>query len=168
MSMKLNNITIGIVTMTTTLIACILLQNSLKKIKKMNNQIDKTIAINKKSRKMIILYGTTTGTAKLFAYKLYRKVQMNNINIEICDIKDYNEEKIEKEDIVFLICSTYTNGEPPTNCKQFVEYLQEYAYDFRVSKNYLHSISYAIFGLGGELYGNNYCKVVINKYKHQK
>lgn len=123
-------------------------------------------SINKnpyRSRKIIILYGTTTGTAKVLSYKLYRKLVMNNFNITIMNISDYDEDKFDKEDIVLIVCSTWTDGEPPESCRSFFYFLQEYAYDFRVSKDYLHRINYAIFGLGGELYGSNYCKAVSSK-----
>ncbi len=122
-----------------------------------------SVNINKnpyRSRKIIILYGTTTGTAKVLSYKLYRKLVMNNFNITIMNISDYDEDKFNKEDIVLIVCSTWTDGEPPESCRSFFYFLQEYAYDFRISKDYLHRVNYAIFGLGGELYGSNYCKAV--------
>ena len=119
-----------------------------------------TIIKQNKSQKIIILYGTTTGTARVLSHKLYRKLVINNFNVTIMNISEYDEDKIDKEDIVLIICSTYTDGEPPQSCRSFFYFLREYAYDFRISKDYLHNIRYAIFGLGGELYGTNFCKAV--------
>ena len=113
-----------------------------------------------KPGKVVIIYGTTTGTGKVFASKLQRKLLAAKRIVEVCSMSEYDQEKLVKEDIVLIICSTWTNGEAPESCKGFMDELKDYAYDFRVSKNLLEKVHFAVFGLGAELYGNNYGKAV--------
>ena len=126
---------------------------------------------NKSKRRIRILYGTSTGTAKLFADTLARRITGSITNIPVVDVTnlaDYDEDKLEKEDIVFLLCSTWTNGKAPASCKHFFDWLNDYAYDFRVSKDHLAKVTFAAFGLGGEIYGENYCKVIKDFNEHMQ
>jgi sulfite reductase alpha subunit-like flavoprotein len=114
-----------------------------------------------KIRKIKILYGSCTGTAKQFAYKLFSKLNLLfKCNISITDLNDYDEEKMELEDIVFIICSTWTDGKPPAKANRFFGWLTDAAFDFRVSKSLLSKLNYAVFGLGGDIYKTNFCKCV--------
>ncbi len=115
----------------------------------------------KESRKLRILYGTCTGTAKLFAEKLCKRIDScTKFIVEVTDLKDYNEDKLETEDIVLFICSTWTDGQPPESASQFFEWLKDFATDFRVSKNHLSKLQFAVFGLGGDIYGEHFAKAV--------
>lgn len=116
---------------------------------------------NETRRKVHILYGTTTGTSRTFSQTLSRHIEKKcNLNVLVTDLKDYNEELLSKEDIVLIICSTWTDGKPPQSCQRFFDGVQDLAFDFRVSKDSLSAIEFSVFGLGGELYGNNFCKAV--------
>ena len=122
---------------------------------------DEVIATSK--RKITILYGTTTGTARNFATALSKRISQSSTNIpvtKIVDLADYDEDSLDKEDIVLFICSTWTNGCCPESCAFFFDWLKDFSCDFRVSKDHLAKLSYAAFGLGGEIYNKNYCKVV--------
>ncbi len=115
----------------------------------------------KESKKVTILYGTCTGTAKLFAEKLTKRIDScTKYVVETADLKDYNEDNLDKEDIVLFICSTWTDGEPPESAKQFFDWLKDYATDFRVSKNHLSKLKFAVFGLGGDIYAEHFAKAV--------
>ena len=59
--------------------------------------------------------------------------------------------------MVFI--STYEDGTPPSSAKWFFLHLQEAATDFRVSKNELEKLTYAVFGCGHSLYTENFNKV---------
>lgn len=110
--------------------------------------------------KIVIIYGTTTGTAKHFALKLLSKLQAVGRVAEVVNMADYDQEKLVKEDIALIICSTWEGGVPPESCAGFVEDLRDYAYDFRVSKDLLNKLKFSVFGLGAELYGPNFAKAV--------
>ena len=60
--------------------------------------------------------------------------------------------------IVFI--STYEEGTPPPSAKWFLLHLQEAATDFRVSKNELEKLTYAVFGCGNSLYHDNFNTVL--------
>jgi tRNA wybutosine-synthesizing protein 1 len=112
-------------------------------------------------RKVHILYATTTGTARSFANTLSKHIAKKcDLNVLVTDLKDYPEENLPKEDIVLYICSTYEGGTAPESCKLFFDDLVDQAFDFRVSKDLLSNVTFAVFGLGGAIYGPNYSKVV--------
>lgn len=108
-----------------------------------------------------ILYASTTGTARQFATTLFKHMGKKcPVRIEVSDLQSYNEELLQKEDIVIFICSTWEGGVPPKSAERFFDWLQEQAYDFRVSKDYLANVKFAVFGLGGAIYGKNFAKFV--------
>ena len=112
-------------------------------------------------RKILILYATTTGTSKMFAGKLAKRISSSSkIPVVICDMKDFNDDNLELQDIVFLICSTWTDGRMPEKAETFYQSLKDTAFDFRVGKNMLANVKYSTFGLGGEIYDKNFCKAV--------
>ena len=113
-----------------------------------------------KPRKVTVLYGTTTGTAKAFAYNLQQQLLRAGIIVEVSNLAEYDEDSLDKQDVVLFLCSTWSNGQPPESCSFFFEWIRDYAYDFRVSKDHLSKVRFAVFGLGGELYGANFCKSV--------
>eukprot|EP01032_Pedospumella_encystans_P021473 gene21473-24358_t len=112
--------------------------------------------------KIVIIYGTTTGTGKTFALKLLSKLQAVGRAAEIVNMKDYDQEKLVKEDIALIIVSTWEGGVAPESGSGFVEDLRDYAYDFRVSKDLLVKLKYSVFGLGAELYGPNFGKAAVD------
>lgn len=118
---------------------------------------------------MSILYGTVTGTARWFAKDLFERVQALSgygISVKLQDLAEYNEEDLEKEDIVLLISSTWTDGTAPEKCTLFFEHLKDFAYDFRVSKDHLSNLNFSCFGLGSAYYGDNYAKAVQNAHEY--
>ena len=63
------------------------------------------------SKKITILYGTCTGTARFFANSLQKKLSsFKNIEVTAVDMKDYEEDQLDQENIVLIICSTWSNG----------------------------------------------------------
>jgi len=120
------------------------------------------IAIPTDKRRILILYGTCTGTAKNMAEEFSKKIHsllyMDEVDVKVVDAKDYDEFLLDQEDIVLFIISTWTDGEPPENAKRVVDSLKDYASDFRVSKSHLAKNKFAVFGLGGSDYSSNFCK----------
>ena len=82
------------------------------------------------------------------------------LSVSITDANDYNEDKIDAEDIVLLVCSTYSDGTPPKSGSRLMEWLNDMINDFRVDRNHLARLKFAIFGLGGAIYNENYGKAV--------
>ena len=113
--------------------------------------------------KVTILYGTVTGTSRTMAHKLHSLLQPLNIpTLKLVNISDYDEDRyIDEEEMLLVICSTWTDGTPPPSCKRFVDYLIDLNNDFRVSKSHLSKLKFAIFGLGGAVYDSNYAKTAL-------
>lgn len=65
-------------------------------------------------RKILIIYGTCTGTAKRLAIDLSKKIgtifPIENVEVKVVDAKDYDEYLLDQEDIVLFICSTWTGS----------------------------------------------------------
>jgi sulfite reductase alpha subunit-like flavoprotein len=115
----------------------------------------------KKNRKVQILYGTVTGTAREMAFALFEDLKHGGMpSVRISNLKDYNEDNLESEDVVILICSTWSEGAPPEDAAQFFAWLNDAAHDFRVSKSTLSKMTFAAFGLGGAVYSEHFCKPV--------
>lgn len=66
--------------------------------------------------------------------------------------------------LVFI--STYEDGTPPPSAKWFLLHLQEAATDFRVSKDELGKLTYAVFGCGNSLYSENFNKVIPTRQRN--
>jgi sulfite reductase alpha subunit-like flavoprotein len=113
------------------------------------------------SGRVCIVYATTTGTAKNFSETLQRHIQKKcPVSVEVWNLSQYNEESLSKEDVVLFIVSTWENGVAPQTAVGFSDWLNDLAFDFRVSKDYLANLKFAVFGLGGAIYGTNYAKFV--------
>jgi sulfite reductase alpha subunit-like flavoprotein len=88
-------------------------------------------------------------------------ISSGNLLVSVVDANEYNEDKIDAEDVVFLICSTYSDGTPPKSAARMMEWFQDMINDFRVNRNHLEKLKFSIFGLGGAIYNENYGKAVI-------
>ena len=118
---------------------------------------------NSRISKIKVFYGSTTGTSKTFAnsmYSLLNKEFGSLCDVQIIDFVDYDEEKLDTEDVAFFLFSTWTDGQANKSTQRFMTWLTDLACDFRVSKNHLGKLRFAIFGLGGAVYGDNYGKAV--------
>lgn len=110
-----------------------------------------------------ILYGSVTGTAKSMAYKLSKLLlqKQSNVSVTVMDVKDYDEDRfLDTEDVLLFLCCSWTDGKPPESAQRFLTYLEDLACDFRVNRDHLKSLRFAVFGLGGAIYGENFCKPV--------
>jgi sulfite reductase alpha subunit-like flavoprotein len=64
--------------------------------------------------------------------------------------------QVKNQRTLIVFISTYEEGTPPPSAKWFLLHLQEAATDFRVSKNELEKLTYAVFGCGNSLYKENF------------
>ena len=69
---------------------------------------------NESKRKILIIYGTCTGTARKLAEEIAKKfsslLSSDDVIITVVDAKDYDEFVLDQEDIVLFICSTWTGN----------------------------------------------------------
>uniref|UniRef100_A0A8C9MM58 S-adenosyl-L-methionine-dependent tRNA 4-demethylwyosine synthase TYW1 n=1 Tax=Serinus canaria TaxID=9135 RepID=A0A8C9MM58_SERCA len=64
--------------------------------------------------------------------------------------------KTSSRNICVFLVATYTEGQPPESAVWFCRWLEEAANDFRVGKNFLQGLRYAVFGLGNSVYVDHY------------
>lgn len=125
-------------------------------------------------RSLHILYGTQSGCSQKFAELLEIEIVKYGVDIEVTNLKDYDPEDHIKhfrdpKRVYVIIISTFEEGSPPEDAAWFYKWLKESAVDFRVQKNFLEGMKYAVFGLGSSVYKGNYCLVAknIDQWLHQ-
>lgn len=104
-----------------------------------------------------ILYGSRTGHAKSFSELFSASCTSLGIDHALKNIQDEDPEQLQhsKEPVVYIIfISTYEQNTPPPTATWFHTWLEDAANDFRVSRDALSHIGYAIFGLGDSAYGS--------------
>ena len=125
--------------------------------------LDKAEQAANKTAKFIILYASTTGTSKIFAHRVLQALMKAGVpsdKVLVKDCKEYDCDILSKEDNVIFLCSTWSEGRPPESSKIFFEWLEDARYDFRVDKNIFEKLKFVSFGLGGAVYGSNFCRPV--------
>jgi len=91
--------------------------------------------------KITILFASETGTAEEFAFDMGNALQASNYHCEVCDLDDYDTNKLMAEHLAIVVSSTYGNGEAPYNGESFYEWLETQEPD-------LNSLSFAVCALG--------------------
>ncbi|XP_059163197.1 S-adenosyl-L-methionine-dependent tRNA 4-demethylwyosine synthase TYW1-like [Physella acuta] len=129
---------------------------------------EKATGDKKSKRKVKILYGSQTGKAKKFAEVLQSKVEELGHSADVIELSaNYDHETLlpleaEEGNIVIVVVSTYTEGQPPEDAKYFYMWLEDAAEDFRVTKSTLSGMHYAVVGLGNSLYSEHFNTVAKN------
>jgi sulfite reductase (NADPH) flavoprotein alpha-component len=74
--------------------------------------------------KLTVLYGTETGNSRGLAQKVAKKGEKNGVEVDVVDLADYTVESLAALDHPFVvIISTWDDGAPPPDCKDFCEAL---------------------------------------------
>lgn len=107
-------------------------------------------------KELKVLYGTQTGTAKLWAEKMAKDIEEIGFKADVIDLAKYDPDELAYESLVLFVISTYTDGNPPENCAPFYEWLKDHSLDFRVSKTAYAGVQYAVFGIGNSVYGKGF------------
>ncbi|KAG0742138.1 hypothetical protein G6F57_007867 [Rhizopus arrhizus] len=105
-----------------------------------------------------VLYSSLTGTAKKFAQELQAKLEQSDLvkinKLEIMDITEYdNDNLLSETSVCIFLLSTY-NVEGPLDW--FSNWLHDLRYDFRVDRDVLKKLRYAVCGLGDSAYGEDF------------
>jgi tRNA wybutosine-synthesizing protein 1 len=120
--------------------------------------------------KVKIFYGTLTDASKHFAHLLHSHLTDRSqaallglptcLNTKVMNIADYDTEDFYSEtDVCVFVLPTYTEGTASDDAAWFVQWLEDARFDFRVSKDALRKMQYAVYGLGDSAYGENFCVV---------
>eukprot|EP00092_Neocalanus_flemingeri_P020673 GFUD01022403.1.p1 GENE.GFUD01022403.1~~GFUD01022403.1.p1 ORF type:complete len:1266 (+),score=266.98 GFUD01022403.1:84-3881(+) len=120
------------------------------------NSIYKKILADRK--KVLVLYGTETGSSKRFAK---HAVDVFSIGFR-CSFLPLNSLDLYKEimssDLCLFISSTFGNGEAPKMAESFSQELKtrltEKVHDSSCSRSWFTGLHYGVFGLGSSAYPN--------------
>jgi flavodoxin len=82
------------------------------------------------------------------------------LSTNVIDLSLIKDEALPKSGVLIFISSTWSGGTIPESSIPFMNWLKDTSYDFRVSKDYLSNVQFAVFGLGGKVYGEHYGRVV--------
>ncbi|MFD0710673.1 bifunctional cytochrome P450/NADPH--P450 reductase [Paenibacillus sp. GCM10027626] len=100
---------------------------------------------------LLVLYGSNLGTAEGIARGLADEARYQGFRSEVAPLND-RVGKLPTEGAVFIVSASY-NGQPPSNARQFVEWLQE------AEPGTLEGVRYAVFGCGDHNWGSTYQKI---------
>lgn len=100
-------------------------------------------------RRLLVLFGTQTGTAEDVAHQIARTASRLHIHVETSPMDDYQPvSRIFSEDLVVFVCATSGQGVPPSNMSRFWNALRR----SNLPCDFLDNLRFTIFGLGDSSY----------------
>ena len=99
-------------------------------------------------RPIRILFGTETGNAEGCAEELLEAVEAMGLSAELFDMDDYDAEDLGDEEMLFIVTSTFGNGDPPYNAHNLMELLKS---DDAPAVN---GLKFSVCGFGDRSYPN--------------
>ncbi|KAJ7695704.1 hypothetical protein B0H17DRAFT_1055278 [Mycena rosella] len=107
-------------------------------------------------KRIVIFYGSQTGTAEEYAIRLAKEAKSKfGLASLVCDPEEYDFETLDQlpEDCaVFFVMATYGEGEPTDNAVQLMQNLQDEAFEFSNGEHKLEGLKYVVFSLGNRTY----------------
>jgi cytochrome P450/NADPH-cytochrome P450 reductase len=116
-----------------------------------NNQVRKASIFGVNNRPLLVLYGSNMGTAEHIAKELADVARLHGIRSEVATLND-RLGNLPKEGAVLIISSSY-NGKPPSNARQFVQWLEQ------IEPGELQGVTYSVFGCGDHNWATTYQEV---------
>ena len=102
-----------------------------------------------KQNRVVVLYGSETGTAEDIAYNLFESLHDGRVASNlISSMDEFDISSICNEDTVIFIVSTTGDGETPTNMSISWKFLLQKS----LGSTFLQKTKFAIFGLGDSSY----------------
>ncbi|KAJ7600434.1 putative cytochrome P450 oxidoreductase [Mycena floridula] len=107
-------------------------------------------------KRLVIFYGSQTGTAEEYAIRLAKEAKSKfGLTSLVCDPEEYDFENLDElpEDCAaFFVMATYGEGEPTDNAVQLMQNLTDESFEFSRGERKLEGLKYVIFGLGNKTY----------------
>ncbi|MGH1342770.1 MAG: diflavin oxidoreductase [Nannocystales bacterium] len=92
-----------------------------------------------------VLYGTESGNAEYCAERLARSLKSRGLDARSIDMDEFDPVWVERLSFVAFVTSTYGNGDPPSNARRMLAFLQRD--ELRLPK-----LRFAVCGLGDETF----------------
>jgi len=101
--------------------------------------------------KIVIIFGTESGTAEFVANDLADAIRDadEGIEVDVVDLADQPVDALDATAFHLVVCSTYGDGELPASARPFYDALQAETPD-------LTGLRYAVFGMGDSSYVDTY------------
>ncbi|XP_062446971.1 NADPH-dependent diflavin oxidoreductase 1 isoform X1 [Rhea pennata] len=99
-------------------------------------------------RKLLILFGSQTGTAEDTAERIGREAKRRHFQCRVEALDSYDVANLINELLVVFVCATTGQGDPPDNMKMFWRFL----FRKNLPPSSLCQMDYAVLGLGDSSY----------------
>uniref|UniRef100_A0A8D0H573 NADPH-dependent diflavin oxidoreductase 1 n=1 Tax=Sphenodon punctatus TaxID=8508 RepID=A0A8D0H573_SPHPU len=99
-------------------------------------------------RKILILFGSQTGTAQDTAERIGREAKRHHFLCRVKALDSYNVANLINELLVVFVCATTGQGDPPDNMKNFWRFV----FRKNLPPTSLCQMDYAVLGLGDSSY----------------
>ncbi|KAF7299356.1 NADPH--cytochrome P450 reductase [Mycena indigotica] len=107
-------------------------------------------------KRIVIFYGSQTGTAEEYAIRLAKEAKTKfGLASLVCDPEEYDFENLDQvpEDCaVFFVMATYGEGEPTDNAVTLMQNLNDESFEFSNGSRRLDGLKYVVFALGNKTY----------------
>ncbi|KAF8895295.1 putative cytochrome P450 oxidoreductase [Infundibulicybe gibba] len=107
-------------------------------------------------KRLVIFYGSQTGTAEEYAIRLAKEAKSKfGLASLVCDPEEYDFENLDQlpeNCAAFFVMATYGEGEPTDNAVQLTQNLQDESFEFTNGSHKLDGLKYVVFGLGNRTY----------------
>ncbi|MCD8482576.1 MAG: flavodoxin domain-containing protein [Verrucomicrobia bacterium] len=107
-----------------------------------------SVSSNQPSPVLTILYGSQSGTAATLAKKISKQCQSAGLQPKVVDLENFEPTQLGEVSRLLLVTSTYGDGEPPDNAKQFYRFMHSAA----AAELNLEKVRFAVLGLGDKSY----------------
>lgn len=118
---------------------------------RLEKQEPKASIMGVNNRPLLVLYGSDMGTAEHIAKELADIARLHGIRSEVASLND-RLGQLPTEGALLVVTSSY-NGKPPSNAKQFVQWLEQ------VEPGELKGVTYSVFGCGDHNWAATYQEV---------
>ncbi|KAH7885100.1 hypothetical protein F5I97DRAFT_1331048 [Phlebopus sp. FC_14] len=120
------------------------------------NPRDFVAKMKEAKKRIIIFYGSQTGTAEEYAIRLAKEAKSKfGLTSLVCDPEEYdfeNLDQVPEDSCVFFVMATYGEGEPTDNAVQLMQNLTDESFEFSNGEHKLEGVKYVVFSLGNKTY----------------
>ncbi|MFD2935675.1 nitric oxide synthase oxygenase [Spirosoma flavum] len=105
---------------------------------------DRTSAPEHRPRRVLILYGSETGTAESYARKTARR--LNRYQPRVMALDEYDITQLAQEDLLLVVTSTFRDGNLPGNAQKFHARIQAQP------QGTFNGLNFSVMALGSTIY----------------